>query len=108
VEQLYESFKKQAAAIDATLSKHVDSLKLRAVNSLRELEKKMYRAEKRKFEDSQRQIHSARSSLFPFDGLQERYDNLSYYYARWGKTFIGDLYNNSLCLEQEFVILREK
>jgi bacillithiol biosynthesis cysteine-adding enzyme BshC len=108
VERLYELFKKRAGQVDVTLSKHVDALKVNAVHRLHELEKKMLRAEKRKFTDQQRQIHTINSKLFPGNGLQERYDNLLYYYAKWGKDFIQKLYQHSLSLEQEFVILSEK
>lgn len=108
IEQLYIKFKEQATAIDTTLSRHVDALKLRTIQHLQELEKKMYRAEKRKFADQQRQIHSIRAHLFPGNGLQERYDNICYYYAKWGRGVIKRLYENSLSLEQEFVILNEK
>ena len=107
LEKMYESFKKQAAAVDRTLEKHVEALKLRTVQRLQELEKKMLRAEKRKFTDQQRQINTIKEHLFPGNGLQERHDNFSYYYARWGKDFIQKLYENSLKLEQEFVILHE-
>jgi bacillithiol biosynthesis cysteine-adding enzyme BshC len=108
VEQLYESFKKQAGQVDPSLTQHVDALKTKAVYRLQELEKKMLRAEKRKFTDRQRQIHTVRSILFPGNGLQERHDNLLQYYAKWGKGFIQRLYEHSLGLEQEFVILLEK
>ncbi len=108
LEQLYESFKKQAKTIDGTLEKHVDALKLQTVHRLQELEKKMLRAEKRKFTDQQRQIHAVKEHLFPGNGLQERYGNLSYYYAKWGREFIQKLYEHSLGLEQEFVLINEK
>ena len=108
VEKLYETFKKQAAAVDTTLEKHVDSLKLKTVNRLQELEKKMLRAEKRKFADQQRQIHTIKEQLFPGGGLQERKENISYYYAKWGSPFIQMLFGNSLALEQEFAVLTEK
>ncbi len=108
LEKLYEGFKKQATAVDATLEKHVEALKSKTVFRLHELEKKMLRAEKRKYTDQQRQIESIKKVLFPGNGLQERKDNLSYYYAKWGKDFIQQLYNNSLNLEQEFVVLHEK
>lgn len=108
LEELYESFKKQASTVDATLEKHVDSLKSKTVYRLQELEKKMLRAEKRKFSDQQRQIHTIKSHLFPGNGLQERIDNISYYYAKWGTDFIRSLYDHSLTLEQEFVVLQEK
>lgn len=105
MEQLYELLKQQASQVDVTLSKHVDALKVHAVHRLQELEKKMLRAEKRKFADQQRQIHSIKSKLFPGDGLQERHDNILPYYAKWGQQFIQKLYDHSLTLEQEFVVL---
>ena len=108
LEKLYEGFKKQATAVDTTLEKHVEALKLKTVYRLQELEKKMLRAEKRKYTDQQRQIHTVKEHLFPGNDLQERRENLSYYYAKWGQDFIQQLYNNSLNLEQEFVTLHEK
>ena len=107
LEQMYESFKKQASSVDTTLAKHVEALKLQTVHRLQELEKKMLRAEKRKFSDQQRQINAIKEHLFPGDGLQERIDNISYYYAKWGREFIHTLYKHSLNLEQEFVVLQE-
>jgi len=108
VEQLYESFKQQAAAVDITLEKHTEALKVQSLKRLQELEKKMLRAERRKFSDQQRQVHWIKEQLFPQNGLQERIDNFIPYYARRGKDFIHMLYKNSLSLEQEFVILAEK
>lgn len=105
-EQLYESIKQQAVSIDTTLEMHVNALKTTTLHRLRELEKKMLRAEKRKFSDQQRQIQTIKAKLFPKNGLQERYDNMLYYYAKWGKEFIKQLYDESLALEQEFVVLK--
>jgi uncharacterized protein YllA (UPF0747 family) len=67
----------------------------------------MLRAEKRKFEEQQRQIQKIKEVLFPDDGLQERVENFSWFYAKWGKGFIEELLKNSLALEQEFTILTE-
>jgi bacillithiol biosynthesis cysteine-adding enzyme BshC len=104
-EQLYENIKQQAVSIDTTLEKHVNALKTTTLYRLRELEKKMLRAEKRKFADQQRHIQTFKAKLFPKDGLQERYDNMLYYYAKWGNDFIKLLYHQSLTLEQQFVVL---
>jgi len=106
-EKLYETLKKQAVAIDTTLEKHVEALRTQSLYRLQELEKKMLRAEKRKFTDQQRQIHTIKENLFPKNGLQERIDNFMYYYAKWGRDFIRQLYQHSLSLEGEFVILSE-
>jgi uncharacterized protein YllA (UPF0747 family) len=67
----------------------------------------MLRAEKRKFSDRRRQLQSIRENLFPGNGLQERRDNICYYYALWGPDIIKQLYNQSLALEQEFTIITE-
>ncbi len=105
LENLYESFKKQAAAVDGTLEKHVEALKSKTVQRLLELEKKMLRAEKRKFNDEQRQILTVKQHLFPGNGLQERVENIAWYYGLWGKELIAQLYKHSPALEQEFTIL---
>lgn len=105
-EQLYESIRQQAISIDATLEKHVNALRTTTLHRLRELEKKMLRAEKRKFSDQQRQIQTIKAKLFPNNGLQERHDNMLHYYAKWGNEFIQLLYDQSLTLEQEFVVLQ--
>jgi bacillithiol biosynthesis cysteine-adding enzyme BshC len=107
-EKLYEALKKQAVTVDATLGQHVDALKTQSLYRLHELEKKMLRAEKRKFTDQQRQIHAVKEKLFPKNGLQERVDNFMYYYAKWGKEFIHQVYQHSLSLEEEFVVITEK
>jgi bacillithiol biosynthesis cysteine-adding enzyme BshC len=106
--QLYDLLKKRAVAIDNTLGQHVEALKTRTLHQLQELEKKMLRAEKRKFVDQRRQVQSVKERIFPGDGLQERIDNFSYYYAKWGRDFIHQLYEHSPALEQAFVILSEK
>ncbi len=108
VEQLYDAFRKQAAAIDSTLEKHVEALRSKTVYRLQELEKKMLRAEKRKFSEQQKQIHEIKKQLFPGNGLQERYDNFSYFYSKWGKDLITALYDNSLSMEAAFMVLKEK
>jgi bacillithiol biosynthesis cysteine-adding enzyme BshC len=106
--QLYELIKIQAAKVDITLAAHVEALKIQTLHRLEELGKKMLRAEKRKFIDQQRQIHSIKQKLFPQNGLQERADNFTYFYAKWGGAFINKLFQDSLALEQEFVISSEK
>lgn len=106
-EALYEQLREQAAAIDQTLSQHVAAIKSRALKELQELEKKMLRAEKRKFGDQQRQIAALKEALFPGNGLQERVENFSGFYARWGKAFLEKLLDASPALEQEFTILLE-
>jgi bacillithiol biosynthesis cysteine-adding enzyme BshC len=106
-EAFYEQIRAQAEAVDKTLSQYVTSIKTRSLKDLEELEKKMLRAEKRKFEEQQRQIQKIKDMLFPNDGLQERVENFSWFYAKWGRGFIEQLYKHSLALEQKFTILTQ-
>ncbi|HEY0356459.1 MAG TPA: bacillithiol biosynthesis cysteine-adding enzyme BshC [Flavisolibacter sp.] len=106
-EDLFRSIQVQAETIDPSLSQHVAAIRTRSLKTLQELEKKMLRAEKRKFSDQQGQVHKIKEVLFPNKGLQERVENISGFYARWGKSFINELYQHSLALEQEFVVLKE-
>ncbi len=105
--ELFAQVKEQASSIDSTLSNHVSAIEARYIKLLQELEKKMLRAEKRKFIDTTKHVQTIRAILFPGNSLQERKENLAGFYARFGKQFIEELYHYSLGLEQEFVVLTE-
>jgi bacillithiol biosynthesis cysteine-adding enzyme BshC len=105
---IYKDIKSVVAPIDTTLNQHVQSLHLQTIKKLEALEKKMLRAEKRKFQTQQRQLQKIKAALFPHNNLQERIDSILPYYALQGKDFIKALYENSLSLEQQFGILTEK
>ena len=105
---LYAAIKNVAGKTDITLGQHVASLQTKAVNQLKALEKKMLRAEKRKFTNHRRQVHTIKEKLFPNNSLQERIDNFMPYYARYGQSFITMLYKNSSTLDQHFVVLTEQ
>jgi uncharacterized protein YllA (UPF0747 family) len=106
-EQYYGALKERARPIDPTLVQHVEALAAKALRPLKEMEKKLLKAEKRKFADQQRHIHTLRAALFPNGGLQERIENFMPWYASRGTAFIEDIYRYSPTLEQEFVVLME-
>jgi bacillithiol synthase len=105
---VYELLKNKAATIDRSLLQHVEALQARTLKPIQELEKKLLRAEKKKYEAEQRQIQAIRAALFPRNSLQERIDNFMPWYALWGKEFIQKVYEHSLTLEQQFIILEER
>ena len=107
LKDLYEKIKLAAGAIDITLQQHTDALMVQALKRVEILEKKMFKAEKKKFEAQQRQVHKIKETLFPLGTLQERVDNLLPYYAIWGMDLIKMLYKYSTGLKQEFCILEE-
>ncbi len=105
VEDLYKEIMEIASHVDTTLQEHVTALKTKAVNRLCELEKKILRAEKRKYQTELHQIQKIKSVLFPHNSLQERVENISIFYAKYGKEFIDMLLKNSTAFRHEFAIL---
>jgi len=103
--QLYHALKNKTAAIDKSLLQHVEALQARTLKPLQELEKKLLRAEKKKYETEQRHIHLIKEALFPNNSLQERVENFMPYYAQYGEAYIDALYKHSNSLEQQFTIL---
>jgi bacillithiol synthase len=104
-ENIYDQIDKLVNRIDSTLRQHVEALETRHVKALSALEKKMFRAEKRKFSDQKNQLNKIFSSLFPNDGLQERTENFMLFYSKWGNDFFKMLYDASLTLEEKFCII---
>ena len=105
VEDLYNAMGAVAGNVDTTLQNHVTALKVKAIGRLQELEKKMLRAEKRKFETERSQLVKIKTALFPNNNLQERVENLSGIYGRYGKEIIDIFLQHSLSLEQQFAII---
>ena len=108
LDDFYDRLLLTAGAVDSTLEKHTASLHALAIKKTEALEKKMLRAEKKKFEAQQRQLHKLKEQLFPHNSLQERIENFMPFYAKWGAGFIRIIYDNSPTLEQEFIILEEQ
>jgi bacillithiol biosynthesis cysteine-adding enzyme BshC len=105
VKQAYDSIKKLVNGIDVTLEKHAEALETGSIKKLTAMEKKMLRAEKRKFADINNQLSKIFGTLFPGGGLQERTENFMMYYAKYGPHFLEVLYDHSLTFDQEFCIL---
>ena len=107
IHTFYVQLKITAGAVDSTLQAHTEALEKLALRKIDALEKKMLRAEKKKFEAQQRQLHNLKNQLFPHNNLQERIENFMPFYAKWGSGFISFLFDNSLSLQQQFVVLEE-
>lgn len=105
VKALYQTLQIKAATVDKSLLEHVISLEIRAGKKLAELEKKMLRAERNKFEASNRQISVIKKDLFPNNSLQERLYNFSDSYSKMGKEFLQLIYNASPDLAMQFTII---
>jgi uncharacterized protein YllA (UPF0747 family) len=102
---LYQQIYNQATGVDKSLSDHVNALKNTAIEKLQVLEKKMLRAEKRKYAESEYRIQQIRSQIFPNNQLQERVENMALWYATWGKEWLEVIYQHSQPIAAEFRII---
>ena len=83
--------------------------KQKAINGIATLEQKINRALKQKSETDVNQIWSIKEKLFPHNIPQERYDNFSMYYSKFGKELISEI-SNQLIYDLnnfEYTVLKE-
>jgi uncharacterized protein YllA (UPF0747 family) len=95
-----------ATQIDPSLRDHVTALSHQSLKKVDELEKKMKRAEKRKFSTAANQIQSIKQALFPGNSLQERQENLASFYARYGSSVIDMIYQSSGDINPAFGLIK--
>jgi len=106
LDQFYSSLADTAGKVDMTLVKHVGALQAKARKRMEGLEKKMLRAEKRKYLSLHQQVKELKGLVSPNGHLQEREENILPYYARYGRSIVQCIYESSLTTEQEFTILQ--
>ena len=104
---VYEELRIKAKAIDPTLDQHVQALATRSLHRIEELQKKMKRAERRKYATRRIQIERLKLLVFPEGGLQERYENLAIYYAVQGASYFDRIYDAIGVWDNQFTWLQE-
>ncbi|MBL0310697.1 MAG: bacillithiol biosynthesis cysteine-adding enzyme BshC [Bacteroidetes bacterium] len=82
LEELFATIAAKAEAIDVTLGPSAASEKQKVLASIKNLEGKMLKAEKKKHETAVAQIRSIHAHLFPEGVLQERRENFIPYYDK--------------------------
>jgi len=103
--QIFNEIADKAADADITLKAHVAALLKQSEKKMIALEKKILRAEKRRFTDAVRQINTLSASLFPDQTLQERREGMIWYYAMCGKEWIHQLLNHTPVPDQKMTVL---
>ena len=83
--------------------------KQKGINGISTIEQKINRALKQKSETDINQIWAIKEKLFTKNTPQERYDNFSMYYTKFGEEFITNLMNElTYDLEKfEYTVLKE-
>ncbi len=102
---LFERVSIKAQKKDATLKAPAEAELQKVLASLSNLENKMLKAEKQKQETSINQIKKIKEKQFPEGQLQERYENFSNFYLKYGEDFISVLKENINPFETQFLII---
>ena len=105
LQTLYNQLTLLAEKVDVTLKEHTNAIKVKAVKRVEALEKKMYRKEKKKISEEMNRLNKLKQDLFPGNGLQERVENFSSFYAKYGNDWLSKLYASSPTLKQQFTVL---
>ncbi|MDE3124992.1 MAG: bacillithiol biosynthesis BshC, partial [Bacteroidota bacterium] len=105
LQEVYHQILEHAVKVDITLEKHVKALQHNAIEKIVSLEKKMTRAEKRKFATDIQRIEKIKNKIVPNQQLQERVENFSLFYAQYGPDLLQYLYKASRGFGQEMCIM---
>lgn len=105
--QLYNIITSKLVKLDPTLAEHSSALKTKAVNKLQVLQKKINRAERNEHKHTLLKIEKLKNQLFPQKNLQERIENFSTYYSKYGNDFFTMLYKTSESIIPSFTIIEE-
>lgn len=75
------------------------------LNGLDNLEKKLFRAQKKKHKEKLERLILIKKELFPNNSLQERQINFSEFYKNYGQEFIDILIDNLIPFNNKFLVI---
>lgn len=105
-QSLIQELERSIVAIDKGLEGYAKSESTKLQKQMDGVQQKMIRHQKKKHEDAMKQIDSIYDRLFPNNGLQERYENMIPYLAKYGpKEFIQMVYDITNPEETELILV---
>ena len=105
LQQQFKDLHELAKQTDVSFLGAVKAQEKKQLNGLDKLEKRLLKAEKRKFKDEIGRLITIQKYLFPEQKLQERTINFSEFYLDYGENLIGHLKKEIDPLCHEFTIL---
>lgn len=105
--KVFEGIVQKAEATDPTLVGAVRAEEAKQARSLEQLEIRLVRAQKQRFETELSQLRALKEKLFPGNGLQERHDNFIPFYLRHGEALFSTLLENLNPLDSGLVVIQE-
>lgn len=100
-----ESLRDVVSLTDASFLKAINAQETKQLKSLEILEKKLFKANKKKLEDKLLRLTEVYNQLFPQNSLQERVLNFSEFYQEYGEELLEVLFKEQKPLNQEFNII---
>lgn len=91
LQNIYAKALEKVIAVDKTLAASVSAELQKAQNGLQTILAKANRSLKQKSDTELKQIKTIKQKLFPDNQPQERFDNFSYYYLKYGPDFLNNL-----------------
>ncbi|MCK5815147.1 MAG: bacillithiol biosynthesis cysteine-adding enzyme BshC, partial [Flavobacteriaceae bacterium] len=105
IETHFESLEKIAEQTDKSFIGAVKAQKQKQLNGLDNLEKRLLKAERKKYQDLTIRIKELQDEIFPLQRLQERNTNFSEHYLEYGDELIPKLKEALRPLDLEFTII---
>jgi bacillithiol biosynthesis cysteine-adding enzyme BshC len=107
-EKILSQLKEKAASVDVSLRASAEAALTKMRYQLQVLEKKMFRAEKKKMQGQLSRISRLKNSLFPNNGLQERIENFISYYLQYGPAYFDTLKEATRPFNASFLVIENK
>lgn len=107
LQEVFDKIEDRLKEIDPTLERSAKSGLARTERIVKNLEKKMFRATRKKEKALVDSIYTIKNELFPFGGLQERRWNFSVFYAKMGDSVIEKCLKHLDPFDSTFTILTE-
>jgi len=108
INKLFDQIVDLTKKIDGSLVATVEAEKTKQIKSLENLEGRLKKAEKNKFDVGINQVKSIREKLFPNNSLQERKENFLTFYTKYGKDYFEYLVDNLDPFEKGLILIKEE
>ena len=102
IDELFEEITTQAKGVDGSLEGAVQAEKAKQLKALGNLQGRIRKAVKNNNEQQLKQIEKLHHQLFPSNSLQERTENVSFFYAKYGQKLIDELIDQLDVFDGEF------
>ncbi|PKA83714.1 bacillithiol biosynthesis cysteine-adding enzyme BshC [Ulvibacter sp. MAR_2010_11] len=106
LEAHFRNLKLIALQTDKSFEGAVNAQEKKQINGLKNLEKRLLKAQKRKLSDQLNRLTAIQDELFPKQSLQERSLNFSEFYEPYGENLIKTLKENLNPLSNGFTVVR--